>query len=111
MERAIRRAARSLRHPIEVVKAGIAPYAVAALTVHCRPARAASVRPCYADGMAARTAPYRRLLGRMDGLGIWRVDGHQVRDGWDVEFTNGHHHFTRGYIPPGEIWLDREAPG
>jgi hypothetical protein len=61
--------------------------------------------------MAARTAPYRRLLGRIDGLRIWRVDGHQVRDGLDVEFTNGHHHFTRRYVPLDEIWLDREPPG
>ena len=58
-----------------------------------------------------RLAPYRRLLGRMDGLAIWRVDGHAVRDRLDVEFTNGHHHFTRRYVPLAEIWLDREPPG
>jgi hypothetical protein len=54
---------------------------------------------------------HRKLLDRADGVDIWRVDGHRVRDEIDVEFTNGHHHFTRRYIPPHEIWLDREAPG
>jgi hypothetical protein len=59
----------------------------------------------------ARLAPYLRLLGRMDGVAIWRVDGQRVRDRWDVDFTNGHHHYSRGYIPLDEIWLDREARG
>ena len=42
---------------------------------------------------------------------MWLVDGHAIRDQLDVEFTNGAHHFTRGYVPHDEIWLDREAPG
>src|SRR5262245_43587205 len=50
-------------------------------------------------------------LGRMDGVDVWRVDGHRIRDRVDVEFTNGHHHFSRDYIPQREIWLDRESPG
>ena len=59
----------------------------------------------------ARVAPHLRLLDRAEGLAIWRVDGHAVRDRWDVDFTNGHHHYSRRYVPPDEIWLDREAPG
>jgi hypothetical protein len=54
---------------------------------------------------------YRKLLDRVDDVEIWRVDGHRVRDELDVEFTNGHHHFTRRYVPLNEIWIDREAPG
>ncbi len=53
----------------------------------------------------------RKHLGRMDGVDLWRVDGHRIRDQVDVEFTNGHHHFSRAYIPVREIWIDREAPG
>jgi hypothetical protein len=52
----------------------------------------------------------RKLLARRDGLAIWRVDGHAIRDQLDVDFTNGHHHLTRRYVPAGEVWLDRCAP-
>lgn len=55
--------------------------------------------------------PYLRCLSRQDGVTAWRVDGHFVRDHVDVEFTNGHHHFSRRYIPINEIWLDRDARG
>jgi hypothetical protein len=58
----------------------------------------------------ARGEPYVRLLGRAAGVAIWRVDGHRVRDMIDVEFTNGGHHYSRTYVPPDEIWLDRDAP-
>jgi hypothetical protein len=46
-----------------------------------------------------------------DGLAIWRVDGHAIRDALDVEFTNGANHLTRAYVPENEIWIDRSAPG
>lgn len=59
----------------------------------------------------ARGAPYLTLLGRQDGLEIWRVDGHAVRDRIDVEFTNGAHHFVKRFVPLDEIWLDCESPG
>lgn len=51
-----------------------------------------------------------RLLGHEASLAVWRVDGKQIRDRLDVEFTNGHHHLTRSYVPENEIWLDRSAP-
>jgi hypothetical protein len=51
-----------------------------------------------------------RLLAREAGLAVWRVDGKRIRDALDVEFTNGHHHLTRAYVPENEIWLDRSAP-
>jgi hypothetical protein len=57
------------------------------------------------------TSVHLKQLDRMDGIDVWRVDGHRIRDQLDVEFTNGHHHFSRPYIPVGEIWVDREAPG
>jgi hypothetical protein len=61
--------------------------------------------------MRARGSFQTRRLGRIDGVDIWRVDGHRVRDELDVDFTNGHHHYSRPYVPIGEVWLDREAPG
>lgn len=60
---------------------------------------------------SSRQAPYLHRLDRLDGLEVWRVDGHFIRDHLDVEFTNGAHHFVRRYVPPGELWLDREARG
>jgi hypothetical protein len=56
-------------------------------------------------------APYLAHLGVVDGVGCFRVDGHWLRDRWDVDFTNGAHHFTRRYVPLGEVWVDRDAPG
>jgi hypothetical protein len=55
--------------------------------------------------------PQRKLLARDGRLGIWRVDGHRLRDVLDVDFTNGAHSYTRRYVPPDEIWIDRDAPG
>src|SRR5262245_38895768 len=61
--------------------------------------------------MPSRPSFYTTRLDRVDGIDVWRVDGHRVRDHLDVDFTNGHHHYTRRYVPIDEIWLDREAPG
>jgi hypothetical protein len=55
--------------------------------------------------------PYLQHLLSQDGIACFIVDGHALRDAWDVEFTNGAHHFTRRYVPPDEVWIDREAPG
>jgi hypothetical protein len=55
--------------------------------------------------------PRRSLLLREGPVAVWRVDGARVRDRLDVEFTNGAHDLQVPYIPAGEIWLDREAPG
>jgi hypothetical protein len=61
--------------------------------------------------MAAPRPPYRRLLCRTDGVEVWRVDGHRIRDEIDVEFTNGAHVHVRPYVPENEVWIDRDAPG
>jgi hypothetical protein len=57
-----------------------------------------------------RSGPRRKLLARHDGLAVWRVDGHFIRDRLDVDFTNGSHDLVSRFVPPNEIWLDREAP-
>lgn len=56
-----------------------------------------------------RGAPYVRRLDEAGGVTVWRVDGAWIRDRLDVEFTNGHHHYSRSYVPRDEIWLDREG--
>lgn len=58
-----------------------------------------------------RPTVYLQRLDRADGLDVWRVDGHRIRDALDVEFTNAHHDLSRKYIPRGEVWLDRDADG
>jgi hypothetical protein len=61
--------------------------------------------------LAMRSRPHRKLLTRVDGLSVWRVDGHWVRDRIDVDFTNGTHDLVSSFVPAQEIWLDREAAG
>ena len=48
-------------------------------------------------------------INRVDGIDVYRVDGHRIRNRIDVDFTNGHHHFSRQYVPLREVWLDREG--
>lgn len=50
--------------------------------------------------------PRLRLLGRVDGLAIYLVDGERVRDDVDVDFVNGGNEAVYSYVPPGEIWID-----
>jgi hypothetical protein len=52
--------------------------------------------------------PLKRLAG---GVVCFLVDGRWVRDHRDIEFTNGAHDLIRPYVPEGEVWIDREAPG
>ena len=39
---------------------------------------------------------------------VFIVDGHYLRDNVAIEFTNFAYHEIRPYVPPGEIWIDRE---
>jgi hypothetical protein len=53
--------------------------------------------------------PRLELLASSYGTAIWRVDGKEIRDRLDIEFTNGSEHYASPYIPHNEIWVDREA--
>ena len=55
--------------------------------------------------------PYLAHLGVKAGVRCMLVDGAFIRNHLDVDFTNGAHDLTRRYIPRGEVWVDREAPG
>jgi len=49
----------------------------------------------------------KKLLGTtVDGKKVWLVDGNAVRSKYDVNFTEGGHHFRYDYIPEDEIWID-----
>jgi hypothetical protein len=51
--------------------------------------------------------PRLRLLGRVDGLSIYLVDGERVRNEIDVDFVNGGNGaIYPSYIPLDEIWID-----
>jgi hypothetical protein len=55
--------------------------------------------------------PYLAHLETVAGVRCYVVDGTFIRNGRDVDFTNGAHHLTRRYIPIDEVWVDLEAPG
>jgi hypothetical protein len=52
-------------------------------------------------------SPRLRLLGRVEGLAIYLVNGEKIRDEIDIDFVNGGNEaiYPR-YIPAGEIWID-----
>lgn len=51
--------------------------------------------------------PRLRLLGRVDGLAIYLVDGERTRNEIDVDFVNGGNGAAYpNYVPRDEIWID-----
>jgi len=53
--------------------------------------------------------PYLQKMDSRGELDIWLVDGSYVRTNIDPEFTNFGQHYRYDYIPPNELWIDREA--
>lgn len=49
---------------------------------------------------------HKKKLGKIGKLNIWLVEGEQVRDKKDVEFTEGGHDLAYRYIPKDQIWID-----
>lgn len=49
---------------------------------------------------------HKKMLGKIGKLKIWLVEGEQVRDKLDVEFTQGGHDLAYRYIPKDQIWID-----
>lgn len=47
-----------------------------------------------------------QLLGVVDGIEIWVVDGESVRTYFYVDFTEGGHDLVYDFVPDHEIWLD-----
>lgn len=42
-------------------------------------------------------------------LQVWIIDGSYIRSHTDEEFTNFGQHYRYPFIPPSELWIDREA--
>jgi hypothetical protein len=50
--------------------------------------------------------PRLRLLYMGDKVEVWLVDGTYVREAYDIDFTQGGHHYRYAWIPEREIWID-----
>jgi hypothetical protein len=50
--------------------------------------------------------PRLRLLYMSDKVEVWLVDGTYVREVYDIDFTQGGHHYRYAWIPEREIWID-----
>ena len=50
------------------------------------------------------------LMGRINGLAIWLVDGSKVRKYYYKDFTEGGHGLVYRWIPRHEVWIDDAAP-
>jgi Putative phage serine protease XkdF/ParB-like nuclease domain len=50
--------------------------------------------------------PRVELWGTLDDIAIWIVDGEQVRDTIDDDFTDYAQHEHKSYVPEDEIWID-----
>ena len=52
----------------------------------------------------------KKFIGKIGKQKVWLVDGEQVRDKKDVQFTEGGHDLVYTYIPKHEIWVDNSLP-
>jgi len=46
------------------------------------------------------------MLGKLDGMAIWRVNAAVVRDEVDIDFTQGGNPGRYTYNPPSELWIE-----
>jgi hypothetical protein len=46
------------------------------------------------------------MLGKLDGMAIWRVNAAVVRDEVDIDFTQGGNPGRYTYNPLGELWIE-----
>ncbi len=59
--------------------------------------------------MTSLKSPYLEKVGQRGRITIWIVDGTYVRTSIDEEFTNYGQHYSFGFIPENEFWIDREG--
>jgi hypothetical protein len=56
--------------------------------------------------------PYIKKFTKIANFTVWIVDGQNVRDSLDEEFTNCAQHYIFSFIPKNEFWIDKERkPG
>jgi hypothetical protein len=51
---------------------------------------------------------YKEKIGELNGITIFVVDGHLVRDIYDTDFVEGGHGYVYSWIPNDEIWIDND---
>jgi hypothetical protein len=42
-----------------------------------------------------------------DGISVYHVNGKAVREKYDVDYTEGGHHYRWNFIPKKEVWVER----
>lgn len=55
----------------------------------------------------ARATPPRRLLGHIDGVRVYDVDGEWVRDHLDVDFVLGGNPGRYPFVPASQVWVEQ----
>jgi hypothetical protein len=50
--------------------------------------------------------PRLKLIFLGGNVEVWLVDGTYVREAFDIDFTQGGHHYRYKWIPEKEIWID-----
>jgi hypothetical protein len=76
--------------------------------VACVMSRRGKARWCM-TGDSSLKPPYIEKVDERGRLRVWIVDGVYIRGHIDEEFTNFGQHYRYPYIPPDELWIDREA--
>jgi hypothetical protein len=76
-------------------------------------------RPCRDDRAKRRRCPVPSkatgkvkvaFLGKAGGKRVHLVDGRKLRDHVDIDFVAGGNGARYGYVPDGEIWVERGTP-
>lgn len=65
-------------------------------------------KPLENSGVPAENM-HRQLLGKSGKISAWLVYGQQVRDVFDIDFTEGGHDLIYKFIPKNEIWIDDDV--
>lgn len=50
------------------------------------------------------------VVKKIGDVTIWLVDGEQVRNQYDIDFTEGGHDLVYRWIPEKEVWIDNDVP-
>ncbi len=50
-----------------------------------------------------------KKLETTDGVTVWIVDGHKVRDHFKTDFVEGGHGYVYPWIPKDEVWIDKNV--
>ena len=50
------------------------------------------------------------IYKQSDQCTVWLVDGYYIRNHIDINFEHGGHHLVYWWIPPCEVWIEKEQP-